>query len=91
LIQLQFNFSSNADLGFNKKNKLVLSGMRADNVANSFDAMRTQLIQLPGVKGVTRSFDVPGRLRVLVYVLTVLILISLNCTASTLSGVAPLC
>jgi putative ABC transport system permease protein len=62
LIQMQFNFATNADLGFSKENKLVISGVRPANVADSFDAMRHELNQIPGVEGVTRSFDVPGLL-----------------------------
>ena len=62
LIQMQFNFATNAELGFSKENRLVVSGMQSAEVAASFDAMRHELSQIPGVEGVTRSYDVPGRL-----------------------------
>ena len=62
LIQMQFNFATNVDLGFNKENKLVVTGVESPNVADRFDAMRHELNQIPGVEGVTRSYDVPGRL-----------------------------
>jgi len=62
LIQMQFNFATNANLGFNKENKLVVSGVQSPLVADRFDAMRHELNQIPGVDGVTRSYDVPGRL-----------------------------
>jgi len=62
LIQMQFHFATNAELGFSKENKLIISGVASANVADSFGAMYHELNQIPGVEGVTRSYDVPGRL-----------------------------
>jgi ABC-type antimicrobial peptide transport system permease subunit len=56
----QMNFISKADLGFNKDGVLLLGG-NADSVfLSKQQALKQQLLQIPGVQSVSFSSDVPS-------------------------------
>lgn len=59
LIQ-QIFYLRNKPLGFDKDHVLVIP-FRADFLNNSFDAIRTELQKIPGVKEVSASSNIPGK------------------------------
>ncbi|MBD1392262.1 ABC transporter permease [Mucilaginibacter glaciei] len=56
----QMNFVNEADLGFNKNAVLILPGYTDSISLSKLDAFKQQLLQMPGVKGVSFSSDAPS-------------------------------
>jgi putative ABC transport system permease protein len=56
----QMNFISKADLGFTKEGVLLLSGNTDSAFLSKQQALKQQLLQLPGVQSVSFSSDVPS-------------------------------
>ena len=58
----QMNFIKNADLGFNKEALLVINSNNDSVALGRQDSYKQKLLQIPGVKSVTFSSDVPSSL-----------------------------
>ena len=56
----QIYYLKNKPLGFDK-DQVVVIPFRSDFLANSFDAIRTELQNIPGVKEVSASSNIPGK------------------------------
>ena len=58
----QMNFIKNADLGFNKKALLIINSNNDSVALARQDSYKQKLLQIPGVKSVAFSSDVPSSL-----------------------------
>jgi putative ABC transport system permease protein len=58
----QLNYMKNKDLGVNIKETLVLKGPRAvDSLyTKNYEAFKTEILRIPGVKGISASSSIPG-------------------------------
>ena len=56
VIYKQMHFMRNQDLGFNKEHTLVIP----TQIGNNQDALKTSVVQIPGVKGIALTSSVPG-------------------------------
>lgn len=56
----QMNFVQNADLGFNKEALLIMNANLDSTAQSRQEAYKQKLLQLPGVKSVTFTSDVPS-------------------------------
>lgn len=59
VIYQQMKFIENKELGFDQENMLVID-INNGNVRKNFEAMKTELAQVPGVQKVSTSSRVPG-------------------------------
>ncbi|MCP5380796.1 MAG: ABC transporter permease [Kordiimonadaceae bacterium] len=58
----QTNFATGMDLGFTKKNMVVLRNIGSNRYAEFGDTLKAELLKLPGVKSIGRSAAVPSDL-----------------------------
>lgn len=58
IVYRQLNFMTKKDLGFNRDNLLVIR--RADAIRNQMELFRNQLLEIPGIKNVGFSMNIPG-------------------------------
>jgi putative ABC transport system permease protein len=56
---LQTDYARSADLGYERENRIVLSGLGRSGVSEVQDTLIARLRGLPGVIGITRSSEVP--------------------------------
>lgn len=63
LLQNQMNFVKNKELGFEKKNVIVLQNLTQELRA-SYPSLKVELLQIPEVISITASQSVPGKSRV---------------------------
>lgn len=59
LVQLQISYMKNKKLGFDRSNLIVLENVTM-KMANSFPALRSELLKNPDIENVTTSQSVPG-------------------------------
>ncbi|QJE72532.1 FtsX-like permease family protein [Aerophototrophica crusticola] len=52
--------AASADLGFDKENRVVLRGIGHPDVRPRLDALRAELLRIPGVQAASASWMVPG-------------------------------
>ena len=62
VVYQQLNYMKTKDLGVNIDQTLVLQGPRVTDslYLNKFEAFKTELLRVPGVKGISASSSIPG-------------------------------
>lgn len=61
IIYNQLHFIQDKDLGFNKEEVIVIPIYNRDDITPRLEAIRTELLSIPGVKSVSAASNVPGR------------------------------
>jgi putative ABC transport system permease protein len=60
IIQLQFDFATKQNLGFERENKMILSGVYQKEVKASFETFEQEIERLLGVRSMARSYYAMG-------------------------------
>ncbi|WP_119677768.1 ABC transporter permease [Indioceanicola profundi] len=60
IVVQQTRYATTAELGFDKENRLILSGIRHEQVRLQLEPLKDELLRIPGVTGAAASWMVPG-------------------------------
>lgn len=60
VVYMQFRYASTMELGFDRDNKILLTGVGRQAVQDHIDTLKFELRAIPGVTGLTQSYVIPG-------------------------------